>query len=91
MAGSDDIYNGWLGTNPAYGPWHHLSSVWATWYDGYDSCLNALNSDWTWAGTTICAYPGDTNRGHAYNTAYFRAGAGWGAANDSWGYWRQVW
>lgn len=61
-AGYNDIYAGWLNVNGAWGPRHSLSSVWATWYDGYDACMNALNdSDSTWAGSWgYCAHPGDT-------------------------------
>ena len=92
-AGYNDIYAGWLNVNGAWGPRHSLSSVWATWYDGYDACMNALNdSDSTWAGSWgYCAHPGDTNRGHLYCACRLRWGYGYAAANNSWGYWRQFW
>lgn len=35
VAGSNDIYNGILDANGAWGPKHSLSSVWGTWYQ-YD-------------------------------------------------------
>lgn len=92
MAGRDDIYAGWLGTTGVYGPRHSLTSVWATWYDGFDACLNALNADGTgWAGATYCANRYDTNVGHPYCGCKLRYGYAFGSGSDSWGYWRQFW
>lgn len=92
-AGQDTIWNGLLSTGGWGGPRHSLTSVWATYYGGGNSCLNAVNSDGSgWAGASVCAYPGDTNRGHAYCGCQLRAGYGWsGGPGDSWGYWRQFW
>ena len=97
MAGSDNIYNGILDANGAWGPRHSLSSVWATWYQYDLACLNALNdSDGTWAGATVCAWSLDTNRGHLYCSCRLRWGWGGSSATGEWGgfsrgYWRQFW
>lgn len=92
-AGYDVIYIGSLSADAGivWGPRHSLTSVWDTWYDGYDGCLNAWNDSGGWAGSTYCAGPYDTNVGHPYCGCRLRWGAGWATGNDSVGYWRQFW
>lgn len=93
QAGYDPIYIGSLsvGAGIVYGPRHSLTSVWDTWWDGYDGCLNAWNDSGGWAGATYCAGPSNTNVGHIYCGCTLRWGAAWATGNNSVGSWRQFW
>ena len=91
MAGQDTTFNGWMDANGRFGPRHSLTSVWTTWYQGDYSCVNALNTNNTWAGSTFCAGPADVNVGHPYCGCQLRYG--WGGAWSGWtdAYTRQFW
>jgi hypothetical protein len=91
LAGEEVFFEGALGPSGHYGSRHSLSSVWATWSDGRDACLNALNDDGTWAGTTICSTPSDINVGHLYCSCQLRNGFGFGEGNYANAQWREFW
>jgi hypothetical protein len=93
LAGQDTIVNGGQSDIASFGPYHSLSSVWTTYFSGDITCANALNQDGSgWAGASVCASPGDTNKGKAYCACMLRKGAAFAPSGGyTYGSVRQFW
>ncbi len=94
FAGQDTIFNGYAEYSGYYGPRHTLTSVWTTWYNYDDSCINALNGDGSgWAGTTVCSDTTDINVGHGYCACNLKYGFGQAKhpGGQTYAYTRQFW
>ncbi|MCW3021198.1 MAG: hypothetical protein JWR30_520 [Conexibacter sp.] len=93
LAGSDVFVNGGQSDIATFGPNHSLTSVWTTWSSGDIACANAWNtSGGGYAGDSVCASPGDSNKGHPYCGCVLRQGVGFAPAGGyTYAYIRQFW
>ncbi len=94
LAGQDTIFNGYMDYGGMFGPRHTLTSVWTTWYNYEQSCINAWDETANyWAGATVCAWSGDVNVVHGYCACNLKYGYGQSkyASTVTYAYTRQFW